>query len=204
MKKILLAAIISLAALNSHAQSKETTIEVRGVAKIDREIASYLIDFAIAVDYGETEGRKSFEDLKNAFFAKAKAAGLEESRFKEDKMGYQALQFYREGSLFTFEARSQEELLKAAKLANGGGGVISITGTRLKFSQPDDDEKLFDTAFRNGKEKAAGIAKAMNKKLGAVLTVTDYTQFDDGAESNFYFKPLLDQYYYLSIKFAAE
>ncbi|GEP95897.1 SIMPL domain-containing protein [Chitinophaga cymbidii] len=203
MKKILLAAIISLAALNSHAQSKETTVEVRGIAKIEREIASYLIDFAIAVDYGETEGRKSFEELKKAFFAKAKAAGFEESRFKEDKMSYQSLQFYREGSLFTIETHTREELVKAAKLANGGG-VISITGSRVKFKPSQEPEKLFDAAFRDSKEKAAGIAKAMNKKLGAVLTVTDYSQPDTGAEDNFYFKPIPDQYYYLSVKFAVE
>ena len=203
MKKILLAAAISLAALNGFAQAKETTIEVRGVAKIDREIGSYLIDFAISVDYGEMEGMKSFEDLKSAFFAKAKAAGFEESRFKEDKMGYQALQLYREGSLYTLETHSQDELLKAAKLANGGG-VISITGTRLKFKGPDDNEKLFDEAFRNGKEKAAAIAKAINKKLGTVLMITDYTPLDEAAQNNFYFRPNEDDYFYLALKFAAE
>ncbi|SIO00440.1 SIMPL domain-containing protein [Chitinophaga niabensis] len=203
MKKLILAAIISLAALNSHAQEKETTIEVRGVAKISREIESYLIDFAIAVDYGEMEGRKSFEDLKSAFFAKAKAAGFEESRFKEDKMGYQALQMYREGSLFTFETRNKDELLKAAKLANGGG-VITITGTRLKFQPLKDEEKLFDAAFRNGKERAAGIAKAINKKTGTVLTITEYAPLDTGSEDNFYYKRPVEQDYYLIIKFAVE
>ncbi|WP_343306359.1 SIMPL domain-containing protein [Chitinophaga niabensis] len=204
MKKLILAAIVSMAALNSHAQeAKETTIEVRGEAKITREVESYLIDFAIAVDYGEMEGRKSFEDLKSAFFAKAKAAGFEESRFKEDKMGYQALQLYREGSLFTFETRNKEELLKAAKLANGGG-VITITSTRLKFGPLKDEEKLFDAAFRNGKERAAGIAKAFNKKLGAVLTVTEYAPLDAGAEDNFFYKQPVGQDYYLTIKFAVE
>lgn len=203
MKNILFTAIISLAALSSHAQSKETAIEVRGLAKIEREIESYQIDFAIAVEYGEMEGRKSFEELKRGFFAKAQAAGFEESRFKEDKMGYLSLQFYREGGLFTFETRSKDELVKAAKLANGGG-VISITGSRVKFRQPEDEEKLFEAAFRDGQKKAAGIAKVINKKLGAVLLVTDYTQLDTAAEDNFYFKQLPDQYYYLSIKFAAE
>lgn len=203
MKKILLAAIVSLTALNSFAQAKETTIEVRGVAKIDREIASYLIDFALSVEYGEIEGGKSFEDLKNAFFTKAKAAGFEESRFKEDKMGYQALQLYREGSLYTLETHSPAELLKAAKLADGGG-VISITGTRLTFKGQPDNQKLFDAAFRNGKEKAAAIAKATNKKLGDVLMITDYTPLDEAAENYFHFKQVADEYFYLALKFAAE
>jgi len=204
MKKLILAAIISLAALNSHAQgAKETIIEVRGVAKITREVESYLIDFAVAVDYGEMEGRKSFEDLKNAFFTKAKAAGFEESRFKEDKMGFQALQMYREGSLYTFETRNKEELLKAAKLANGGG-IITITGTRLKYGPVKDEEKLFDSAFRNGQERAAGIAKAINKKLGAVQSITEYAALDTTAEDNFYYKQPVDQDYYLIIKFAIE
>ncbi|WP_346317715.1 SIMPL domain-containing protein [Chitinophaga sp. YIM B06452] len=204
MKKILLAAVVSLAALNSFAQAKDATIEVRGVAKIEREIESFQVDFAISEDYGEIEGRKSFEDLKNAFFAKAKAAGLEESRFKEDKMAFQALHLYREGSLYTLEARSEEELLKAAKLANNGAGVISITATRSKFKPLKDERKYVEAAFRDGKEKAAGIAKAIDKKLGAVLSVIDYTPLDESAEDNFYYKRVVDQHYYLSIKFALE
>lgn len=204
MKKILLAAMTLFAALNSYSQGKETSIEVRGSAKIDREIESYLIDFAIAEGgYGEGEGRKSFEDLKKTFFSKAKAAGFEESRFKEDKMGYQALQYYREGSLYTFETRTKEELLNAVKLANGGG-VVTIVSTRLKFKPVKDNEKLYDAAFSDSKEKGASIAKAINKKLGAVLTVTDLTAVESGSEETFYYKPVTDQYYYLSVKFLVE
>ncbi len=195
--------MVLLAASNSYSQEKETSIEVRGVAKLDREVESYYIDFAIAEEYGETEGRKPFEDLKKAFFAKAKAAGLEESRFKEDKMAYQALQYYREGTLYTFETRTKEELLKATRLANGGG-VVTIAGSRLKFKPVKDDEKLYDAAFSVCKEKAASLAKALNKKLGAVLTVTDYTSPELVSEENFYYKPATDQYYYLSVKFAIE
>ncbi|MEZ2440704.1 SIMPL domain-containing protein [Chitinophaga sp. RCC_12] len=202
MKKILLAAMMLFAALNSHSQGKESSIEVRGVAKIDREIESYLVDFAIAAEYGEGEGKKAFEDLKNAFLAKAKAAGFEESRFKEDKMGYQALQYYREGSLYTFETRNKEELLKVVKLANGV--VVTIVSTRLKYKPVKDSEKLYATAFSDSKEKAATIAKAINKKIGAAITVTDLTSPESISEENFYYKPVTDQYYYLSVKFLIE
>lgn len=171
MKKLILAAIILVSALGSHAQEQQThAIQVGGVAKIDREVEAYLIDFAIAVEYGESESKKSFEELKKNFFTKAKEAGLDESQFKEDKMGYQALQLFREGSLYTFRAGSRDELLKAARLANGT--VINITGTRVKFKRVARDEKRFEAAFLDSKEKATIIAKAINKKLGSVLTVT--------------------------------
>lgn len=203
MKKIILAAIILVSALGSHAQEQQPhAIQVYGVTKIEREVEIYQIDFAIAVEYGESESKKSFEDLKKSFFAKAKEAGLNESQFKEDKMGYQALQLFREGGLYTFQTRSRDELLKAARLANGT--VITITGTRVKFKPVVKDEKQFEAAFLNSREKAAMIAKAINKKLGAVLTVTDLTSQESRVEESYYFKPVEDQYLSLLVSFAIE
>ncbi|SEW52903.1 hypothetical protein [Chitinophaga arvensicola] len=203
MKKLILAAIIMVSALGSHAQEQQIhSIQVGGGARIEREVESYLIDFAIAVEYGESESKKSYEELRKNFFTKAKEAGLDESRFKEDKLAYQALQLFREGSLYTLKASSRDELLKAARLANGT--VINITGTRIKFKPVVKDEKGFQAAFLNGKDKAAIIAKAINKKLGPVLMVTDLTPLETTVEENFYFKPVADQYIYLSISFAIE
>ncbi|MBS0030878.1 hypothetical protein ACTJJ0_28090 [Chitinophaga sp. 22321] len=203
MKKIILAAIILMAALGSHAQEQQThAIQVSGIAKIHREVEAYLADFSITVEYGESESKKSFEDLKKGFFDKAKEAGLDESQFKEDKVGYQALQLFREGSLYTFKARSLDELLKAAKLANGS--VIVITNARVTFKPVEKGEKQFETAFLNSRDKAAIIAKAINKKLGPVLTVTDLTSQELRAEENFYFKPIEDQYLSLLVSFAIE
>jgi hypothetical protein len=203
MKKLILAVTILVSALGSHAQEQPVnSIKVGGAAKINREIEAYLVDFTIAVEYGESESKKSFEDIKKNFFAKAKEAGLDENQFKEDKMGYLALQLFREGSLYTFKTRSRDELLKAARLANGS--VINITASRIKFKPVARDEKSFETAFLNGKEKAAVIAKAIQKKLGPVLTVTDLTQLEVTEEENFYFRPVADQYLYLSLSFAIE
>jgi predicted small secreted protein len=203
MKKLILAATILVLALGSRAQEQQThAIQVNGMAKIDREVEAYLIDFSLAVEYGESDSKKTFEDLKTKFFTKAKEAGLNESQFEEDKMAFQALQLFREGSLYTFKARSREELLKAVRLANGT--VINITGSRIKFKPLAKDEKHFETAFLNGKDKAAVIAKAINKKLGPVLTVTDLTPLEVSLEESFYFKPVADQYIYLSVSFAIE
>lgn len=203
MKKILLAAILLVSALGIHAQEQQNhTIQVNGLSKIDRVVESYMIDFSVASDYGETEGRKSFEDLKKSFFAKAKEAGLNESQFKEDKLAYQALQLFREGSLYTFTTSSRDDLLKAAKLANGS--VINITSSRIKFKPVAKDEKSYTAAFQNAKEKAAIIAKSINKKLGSVLTVGDLTPQDSEVDENYYFKPVTDRYVYLSVSFAIE
>ncbi len=72
MKKIILAALLLAPALGIYAQEQQThSIQVSGAAKIDREVEAYLIDFAIAADYGESESKKPFEDLKKSIFAKA-------------------------------------------------------------------------------------------------------------------------------------
>lgn len=203
MKKILLAAIILVSALGSHAQEQQPrAIQVYGVAKIEREVESYIIDLSVTSEYGESESKKSFDELKKAFFAKAKEAGLDENRFKEDKMGYQALQLFREGSLYTFTTSSRDELLKAAKLANGI--VVTVAGGRVKFKPVVKDEKQFEAAFLNGRDKAAMIAKAINKKLGPVLTVTDLTSQESRLEEGYYFKPIEDQYLSLLVSFAIE
>ncbi len=205
MKKIILATTIWIVALGSHAQEKQThTIQVTGVAKIDREVEAYLIDFSIEEEYGESESKKSYGDLKKIFFAKAKDAGLDESRFKEDKMGYLAFQSFREGSLYTFKTNSRDELLKAARLANGS--FITVKSTRVKFKPVVKNEKQFEIAFLNSKDKAAIIAKTINKKLGAVLTVTDATPQESSVEESYYFKLAEDQYVYLYllVSFAIE
>lgn len=203
MKKIILAAIIVVAAWKGYAQERQDhAIQVGGATKINREVETYLIDSSIAAEYGDTEGKKSFEDIKKNFFAKIKEAGLDENQFKEDKMGYQALQLFREGSLYTFQTRSRDELLKAAKLANGS--IINITGTRVKFKPVVKDEKGYEAAFLDSKEKAAMVAKAINKKLGPVLAVMDLTQQETTVEESYYFKPIAEQYIYLSVSFAIE
>ncbi|NLR57654.1 hypothetical protein HGH93_06065 [Chitinophaga polysaccharea] len=203
MKKMILAAIILVSALQGHAQEQQNhAIQVGGAAKINREVEAYLIDFAIAPEYGDTEGKKSFEDVKKDFFAKVKEVGLSENQFKEDKLAYQALQLFREGGLYTFQTRSRDELLTAARLANGN--IINITATRIKFKPVVKDEKGYETAFLDSKEKAAKIAKAINKKLGPVLAVTDLTQQETTVAETYYFKPLAEQYIYLSVSFAIE
>lgn len=198
-----MAAIIAMSALGSHAQEMQpNTIQVNGIAKVNREVDAYLVDVTIAVEYGEIESKKSFDDLKNSFFKKAKEAGLDQSQFREDKMRYQALQLFREGSLYTFTARSQDEILKVTRLANGS--VINITSARVKFKPVVKDEKLFEAALRNSREKAAIIARTLNKKLGAVSGVTDLTPQETTVEENFYFKPVDDQYISLLVSFAIE
>lgn len=202
MKKVILAAVILFAAFNSYSQVKETSIEVRGVAKIEREVESYQVDFSIAEEYGGMESSKPFADLKKDFFAKAKAAGFEESRFKEDKMGFLALQYYREGSLFSFVTQNKEELFKVNKLANGT--VVTIISSKVKLKPLKENDKLIEVAFRDSKEKAENIAKAINKKLGALLTITDYSPLDPESEGRFNYLPVVDQYYYITVKFSIE
>lgn len=203
MKKLLLATFILLAAFTSYAQKQETFIEVRGNAKIDREVESYRIDLTIAAEYAESEGRKDFEEIKKSFFAKAKAAGFEENRFKEDQMGYLALQYNRDGNLYSFETRSKEELLKVTKLANSGYGIVSIISTKLKYKPLKDRQKLLNAALLNSKETAATIGKSINKKIGEILMVSDYNDLELMSDDSYY-RQSTDQYYSVAVRYAIE
>jgi|GEM_PF-3081602 len=63
---------------------------------------------------------------------------------------------------------------------------------------------MLASKLANGRDKATTIAKAINKKLGAVLTVTDLAQLEAAADERFYLKPIADQYRCLSVRFAIE
>ncbi|MDR2274803.1 MAG: hypothetical protein LBF27_28100 [Sphingobacterium sp.] len=204
MKKIC-AFLFSLVTVCSvYGQSSATPyIEVRGMAKVERTIKSYILDIVITEELSYTEEKKPLEQVKNAFFEKAKTAGLDVSRFKEDKLMYALTQYGSGGSLYSFETTDSEDIIRLNNIIDKSG-TQSITARKVSYVPIKDFSKVIAAAFADGKSRAEKLAAAMGKKLGALQAAVDYSTTNDEAADTAYYQPKEDRYYYLSLKYNVE
>ncbi|KGE12523.1 hypothetical protein [Sphingobacterium deserti] len=199
--KIFLCILFSTTAGAVFSQALESPfIEVRGMAKIERAIKSYTINVVISEDLGYSEEKRSFDDVKNTFFDQAKAAGLDITKFKEDKLTY-ALTQYGVGSLYSFETANTEDVILLNKLVVDKTGTVSIFSRSVTYLPIKDFGKIIAAAFSDGKERAELIAATMGKQLGTLLTTVDYSTLNVVEEDTLYYQTKENNYYYLSLKY---
>lgn len=167
------------------------------MAKFERTIKSYVLDIVI------TEDKRTGEQVQKAFFEKAKAAGFDASRFKEDKLAYALTQYSAGGNLYSIEITKAEEVITLNNLTQDKTGAISITARRVTYLPVKDFSKIITTAVADGKTRAEKLAAALDKKLGALQTAIDYSSINE-EENTTYYQPKEDQYYYISLKYLVE
>lgn len=180
-------------------------IEVRGMAAIERVIKSYTFDIVITEDQVYTEEKRSLTQVKKEFFDKARAAGFDSSRFKEDKLVYALTQYTSAGgSLYSFETTTPAEVITLNNLTNDKNGNISVTARRVTYLPVKDFSRILSEAFADGKARAEKMAVAAGKKLGPLQSVTDYSISNEETEDTTYYQPKEARYYYLSLKYLIE
>lgn len=184
--------------------TERSFIEVRGMAKIERTIKSYVLDIVITEDLAYTEDKRTGEQVKKAFFDKAKAAGFDKSRFKEDKLAYALTQYSAGGNQYSIEITKPEEVITLNNLIQDKTGAISITARRVIYLPVKDFSKIITNAVADGKTRAEKLAAALGKKLGALQTAIDYSSINEEEENTTYYQPKEDQYYYISLKYLVE
>ncbi len=204
--KYIITFLFSLAITGSvFAQASEKTfIEVKGIANFERNIKSYILDIVITEDQAYAENKRSLEQVKKAFFDKAKTAGLDNGRFKEDKLTYALTQYSAGGSLYYFETDKPEELIALNKITMDGTGAITINARRVTYLPVKNFSQIVAAAFADGKARAEKLAVATGKKLGALKTVIDYSTSNEEAEETTYYQPMEKKYYYLSLQYFVE
>lgn len=205
MKSVVLFLIFLIAACSVFGQSVERPfIEVRGMAKIERTIKTYILDIVITEDLAYTEEKRTGEEVKKAFFNKAKAAGFEATRFKEDKLTYALTQYGAGGSLYSIETTNPEEVIKLNQLITDKTGTLSIIARRVTYLPVSDFSKIIAVAFADGKARAEKMAAVLGKKLGSLQSAIDYTTTNETEEDTVYYQPKEDKYYYISLKYLVE
>lgn len=205
MKYVILLLLFFTATCSIFGQNIEKPfIEVRGMAKIERTIKSYILDIVITEDLAYTEEKRSQEQVKKDFFDRAKAAGFEASRFKEDKLAYALTQYGAGGSQYSIETTDPEEVIKLNNLIVDKTGTITITARRVTYQPVKDFSKIIAAAFADGKRRAEKMAAAQGKKLGTLQAAIDYSTTNEEEEDRAYYQPQEEKYYYVSLKYFVE
>ncbi|QQT26114.1 hypothetical protein [Sphingobacterium spiritivorum] len=184
--------------------TEKACIEVRGMAKVEKTIKTYILDILITEELSYSEEKRSLEDIKKVFFDRAKAAGFDSSRFTEDKLTYALTQYGAGGSFYSFQTSDPGEVVKFNNLIIDKTGTVSIMARRVTYLPAKDFSKIIAAAVADGKGRAEKLATALGKKLGALQTIIDYSTSNDEGEETVYYQPKEDRYYYLSLKYLVE
>ncbi|EJL68501.1 SIMPL domain-containing protein [Chryseobacterium populi] len=205
MKNIIIFLFSFAATCNVFGQNIEKPfIEVRGIAKIEKPIKSYILDIVITEDLSYAEEKRTTEQVKKAFLDKVKAAGFDVSRFKEDQLAYALTQYGAGGTSYSFETTKPAEIIALNQLMVDKTGTTSIITRRITYMPVKDFSRIIAAAFANGKERAEKVAAILGKRLGPLQTVIDYSTVDEEEEDTVYYRPDEERYYYLSLKYLIE
>ncbi|GMN11708.1 hypothetical protein MTsPCn9_28910 [Croceitalea sp. MTPC9] len=174
MKKIYLILLL-LSSFWVQAQNKEVqsnTVSVSGKSLVERKTTLYKAKISLNMEqlYYSDPTCKSLEDLKDKYFKELETYGVDPNELVEKKMEFIAYGYQREGTVFELETTSEEKIKKLAQ--------IKMTGVTVQYQfksviDAEQREKLLKEALVNSKENALRICKAINKKLGDIISVTD-------------------------------
>lgn len=205
MKNIIIFLFSFAATCSVFGQSTEKPfIEVRGIAKIERTVKSYILDIVITEDLTYTEEKRTPEQVKKAFLDKVKAAGFDVSRFKENQLAYALTQYGADGTSYSFETAKPAEVIMLNQLMADKTGTVALITRQITYMPVKDFSKIIAAAFANGKERAEKVAATLGKKLGPLQTAIDYSTTDEEKEDTVYYRPDEERYYYLSLKYLIE
>jgi uncharacterized protein YggE len=171
MKKIILVTIafISIATATVKAQESKSFIEVVGTTTYKRTVEQYNVTIIITEDALYNNGSERFAELKETYLTRVKDSGIDTSKLKENEFQYLTTGYVKEGTVLSFETKFKDELIKLLKIKSRG----VIIYNRYATYKPTDIEALSKKAIENARQKAEGIAKNINKKLGTIIAIED-------------------------------
>ncbi len=199
MRKLIIAVLLLIGA-NTFAQentSTKNTISVSSNVKFKKEVKAYRVKLVMGLDqmgYGNTECN-TLEELKKKYFDKLKEKGIDPTKLEEKKIEYLSMYYQREGTIYYYEASTEEEVSKVLSARVNG-----VTNNGLEYKMEIDDaayDSLVEKAIKQAKSKANRIAKIANKKVGEIATISDNSY---GHEDWVYYSPK-DEYVRINVVF---
>ncbi len=199
MKKLIIAVLLLIAA-NTFAQEKtssKNTISVSSNVKFKKEVKGYRVKLILGLDqmgYGNNECN-SLEELKKKYFDKLKEKGIDPAQLEEKKIEYLSMYYQREGTVYYYEAATEEEVTKILSTKVNG-----VTSNGLEYKVEIDNDvydSLIEKAIHQAKDKANRIAKKVNKKVGEIAMISDNTY---GHDDWVYYSPK-DEYIRINVVF---
>ena len=185
----LISAVFLLIVANTFAQdqaSTKNTISVSSNVKFKKEVKAFRIKLIMGLDqmgYGNNECN-TLDELKKKYFDKLKEKGIDPNKLEEKKIEYLSMYYQREGTVYYYEASTEEEVSKVLSARVNG-----ITNNGLEYKMQLDDatyDNLIEKAIIQAKDKAKRIATKANKKVGEIAMISDNSY---GLEDWVYYSP---------------
>jgi len=199
MRKLIIAVLLLIAG-NTIAQestSTKNTISVSSNVKFTKEVKAYRVKLIMGLDqmgYGNNECN-TLDELKKKYFDKLKEKGIDPTKLEEKKIEYLSMYYQREGTVYYYEATTEEEVSKILSAKVNG-----VTNNGLEYKTEMDDalyDSLIEKAIKQAKDKANRIAKKANKKVGEIAMISDNSY---GHEDWVYYSPK-DEYVRINVVF---
>ncbi|WP_117880562.1 SIMPL domain-containing protein [Aureibaculum luteum] len=199
MRKLIIAVLLLIVA-NTFAQdqaSTKNTISVSSNVKFKKEVKAFRIKLIMGLDqmgYGNNECN-TLDELKKKYFDKLKEKGIDPNKLEEKKIEYLSMYYQREGTVYYYEASTEEEVSKVLSARVNG-----ITNNGLEYKMQLDDatyDSLIERAIIQAKDKAKRIATKANKKVGEIAMISDNSY---GFEDWVYYSPK-DEYLRINVVF---
>lgn len=130
---------------------------------------------------------KSIESVKADFMAAMKAAGLDDSKMRPDKIKNITQSKYNKVVVenFNIELENEEEATKLSKLLVDG---YKIGNVKYIFEESYDQylNQMTEDAIKDARRKAENIAKSVDKTVGEIINIEDTKTLSQQSSSNRY------------------
>jgi len=204
MKKSILTLLVVVFTTQLFAQNKQHFIEVSGETAYEKVIEKYMIDVTVseALVYDSyNNDTPDFEEIKDRYFDKLTAAGINTNELKEDKLGYLSGSYRKKGMLYHYETTNKDVFLSFLEIRAKG---TQIQSKKVRFKDLTDAKKqeLMNAAIKTCKTKAQLIAKSIKRELGAIIEVRDSNYGVSKKEITYYNNYNDSSIYYINLKYA--
>ncbi|NAS30985.1 DUF541 domain-containing protein [Flavobacteriaceae bacterium R38] len=179
IKKIIFLTTFSLSSFLTVAQNKNGITVIGKATHVDSDLM-YVSTVSLSKAYTSySDGAISLAQMKTRYDEALKKNGLSLNNMREDKIAYDLSGYADEGTFFTFKTRSIEQFQKFMRTTTFGLNRLSYEG---KFILDQSELEILNRkALANAKMQAEAIARAMNIKLGKVLSVEAFNAATENA-----------------------
>ncbi len=151
---------------------QENTVSVIGKVPLTRKITRYRAKITLNLEqhFYANSNCKSLEEMKAAYFEKLKENDIDPTKLEERKMEFLAYGYQKEGTVLVFESDSEEDIQKIAKIQMAGKSVQYLRKAALTGEQR---QTVLMELLKNAEENALRICRVANKKLGALISISE-------------------------------
>lgn len=203
MKLLSVAITFLVASFATVAQTNQKYIEVAGTADYRKQVAHFEAVFTINAtprySYND-EQPPTMEALQKRFLLKATEMGLEKNQIQlitDEKRAELKMLKSENTQSYVVETTNENEVLGIISLQDMGAWIYKFR-EKVTYKPFANKEKIIALALKDARENANVVAKAMNVRVGEILSITDH-YYEDQLEAAYYSKTV--RKYRIAVRF---